>query len=99
MKTKKDKDVTTVLSIPFWKSIALFMKTFKPFVKLLHLVYGDAMPSMYDELIKANRDIKEVFGNVEKNHKEVMSIVDKKIKNRLNSPLHMEAYMLNPYVL
>ena len=55
---------------------------------------------MYDELIiKAKREIKEEFGNVEKNHKEVMSIVDKKIKNRLNSPLHMEAYMLNPYVL
>ena len=37
---------------------------------------------MYDELIiKAKREIKEEFGNVEKNHKEVMYIVDKKIKN------------------
>lgn len=88
-----------MLRIPLWKCIALFMKIFEPLVKLLHLADGDAMPSMYDELIKEKRETKEAFGKVEKNHKEVMSIVDKKIKNRLNSPLHMGAYMLNPYVL
>ena len=26
-----------------------------------------------------------------------MAIVDKKMKNRLDSPLHVAAYMLNPY--
>jgi hypothetical protein len=34
---------------------------------------------------------------VEKNYKDVMAIVDKKMKGRLDSPLHVAAYMLNPY--
>jgi hypothetical protein len=34
---------------------------------------------------------------VEKNYKEVITIVDKKMKNRLDSLLHVAAYMLNPY--
>lgn len=55
------------------------------------------MGFLYGELIKAKREIKEAFGNVERNYREVMSIVDKKMKNRLDSPLHMAAYMLNPY--
>ncbi|KAJ1277659.1 hypothetical protein BS78_04G020400 [Paspalum vaginatum] len=101
VKTKKGKDATaTVLNIRFWKDVALCLKVFEPLVKLLRLVDGDVKPSMgclYGELIKAKREIKEAFGNVEKCYKEVMTIVDKKMKDRLDSPLHMAAYMLNPY--
>ena len=55
------------------------------------------MGYVYGELLKAKREIKEAFGNMERNYKEVMAIVDKKMKNRLDSPLHVAAYMLNPY--
>jgi hypothetical protein len=100
-KTKKDKDaIATVLNIQFWRNVALCLKAFEPLVKVLRLVDGDVKPSMgfvYGELLKAKKEIKEAFGNVEKNYKEVMAIVDKKMKDRLDSPLHVAAYMLNPY--
>ena len=69
-------------------------------MRLLRLVDGDvklAMGFLYEELIKGKKEVKEAFGNVEKNYKDVMAIVDKKMKNRLDSPLHVAAYMLNPY--
>ncbi|KAM0918616.1 hypothetical protein ACQ4PT_008738 [Festuca glaucescens] len=80
-----------------WETLA---DVFEPLVKVLHLVDGDVKPSMgflYGELLKAKRDIRDAFGNVEKNYKDVMAIVDKKMKGRLDSPLHVAAYMLNPY--
>ncbi|PWZ43833.1 Patellin-6 [Zea mays] len=76
------------------------IEVFEPLVKLLRLVDGDVKPSMgflYGELINAKKAIKEAFGNVEIKYKEVMSIIEKKMKNRLDSPLHVAAYMLNPY--
>ncbi|XP_066351342.1 uncharacterized protein [Miscanthus floridulus] len=86
VKSKKGKDATAMV--------------FEPLVKVLRLVDGDVKPSMgyvYGELLKAKREIKEAFRNVEKNYKEVMAIVDKKMKGRLDSPTHVAAYMLNPY--
>ncbi|KAG2651116.1 hypothetical protein PVAP13_1NG245338 [Panicum virgatum] len=101
MVTRKGKDaIATMLSVPFWKSVALCLKVFEPLVRLLRLVDGDVRPAMaflYGELIKAKKEIKEAFGNVETNYKDVMAIVDKKMKGRLDSSLHVAAYLLNPY--
>ncbi|KAJ1255020.1 hypothetical protein BS78_K297900 [Paspalum vaginatum] len=101
VKTRKGKDATaTMLSASFWKNVALCLKVFEPLVRLLRLVDGDVRPAMaflYGELIKAKKEIKEAFGNVDKNYKDVMAIVDKKMKDRLDSSLHVAAYLLNPY--
>jgi len=101
VKTKKGKDATaTVLNMQFWRNVSLCLKVFEPLVKVLRLVDGDVKPSMgyvYGELLKAKKEIKESFGNVEKNYRDVMAIVDKKMKNRLDCPLHVAAYLLNPY--
>eukprot|EP00267_Zea_mays_P043147 XP_020395211.1 uncharacterized protein LOC109940233 [Zea mays] len=101
VKSKKGKDATaTVLNPRFWRGVSLCLKVFEPLVKVLRLVDGDVKPSMgyvYGELLKAKREIKEAFGNVENKYREVMAIVDKKMKDRLDSPLHVAAYMLNPY--
>ncbi|KAJ1292051.1 hypothetical protein BS78_02G362500 [Paspalum vaginatum] len=101
VKTRKGKDATaTMLSVPFWKNVALCLKVFEPLVRLLRLVDGDVRPAMaflYGELIKAKKEIKEAFGNVDKNYKDVMAIVDKKMKDILDSSLHVAAYLLNPY--
>jgi hypothetical protein len=34
---------------------------------------------------------------MEAHYKDVMAIIDKKMKGRLDSPLHLTAYLLNPY--
>jgi hypothetical protein len=41
--------------------------------------------------------MKEVYGNVESRYKDVIDVVEKKMKDRLDSPLHLAAYLLNPY--
>jgi hypothetical protein len=64
------------------------------------LVDGDVKPSMgflYGELMKAKREINEAYGNVESCYKDVIDNIDKKMKGRLDSPLHLTAYLLNPY--
>ncbi|CAD6337167.1 unnamed protein product [Miscanthus lutarioriparius] len=101
VKSKKGKDATaTILSPTFWKDVKLCLSVFEPLVKVLRLVDGDVKPSMgflYGELLKAKREIKEAYGNVETRYKEVIAIIDKKMKERLDSPLHLTAYLLNPY--
>jgi hypothetical protein len=42
-------------------------------------------------------EVKQVYGNMEGHYKDVMAIVDKNMKGRLDSPLHLAAYLLNPH--
>ncbi|KAM0892224.1 hypothetical protein ACQ4PT_025888 [Festuca glaucescens] len=98
--SKKGKDTTaTLMDANVWKGVTLCLKVFGPLVSLLRLVDGDVKPSLawlYGEL-KAKSKVKEAFGNQEKMYKETIAIVDKKLKGRLDSPLHMTAYLLNPH--
>jgi len=64
------------------------------------LVDGDVKPSIgfiYGELLKAKREIKEVLGNIESRFKDVIATIEKKMHGRLDSPLHLTAYLLNPH--
>ncbi|XP_021320513.1 uncharacterized protein LOC8057237 [Sorghum bicolor] len=101
VKSKKGKEATaTILSPTFWKDVKLTLAVFEPLVKVLRLVDGDVKPSMgfvYGSLLKAKREIKEAFGNVESRYKEVIAVIEKKMAGRLDSPLHLTAYLLNPH--
>ena len=84
----------------FWKDVKLCLNVFEPLVKVLRLVDGDVKPSMgfvYGEIVKAKKQIKEVYGNLASRYKDVVDVVEKKMKDRLDSPLHLAAYLLNPY--
>ncbi|AQK41118.1 hAT transposon superfamily protein [Zea mays] len=68
--------------------------------RVLRLVDADVKTSMgflYGELLKAKREIKEAFGNVESRFKDVMAVIEKKMNGRLDSPLHLTAFLLNPH--
>jgi hypothetical protein len=101
VKSKNGKAATaTIMSMPFWKDVKLCLNVFEPLVKVLRLVDGDVKPSMgfvYGEIVKAKKEIKEVYGNVASRYKDVIDVVEKKMKDRLDSPLHLAAYLLNPY--
>ena len=101
VKSKKGKDATAIILNPtFWKDVKLTISVFEPLVKVLRLVDGDVKPSMgflFGELLKAKREIKEAFGNVESRYKDVIAIIERKMKGRLDSPLHLTAYLLNAY--
>jgi len=101
VKSKKGKDATAIILNPtFWKDVKLTISVFEPLVKVLRLVDRDVKPSMgflFGELLTAKREIKEAFGNVESRYKDVIAIIEKKMKGRLDSPLHLTAYFLNTY--
>jgi hypothetical protein len=101
VKSKKENDATATMMNPtFWKDVKMCLSVFEPLVKVLSLVDGDVKPSMgflFGELTKAKREVKQVYGNMEGRYKDVMTIVDKKMKGRLDSPLHLAAYLLNPH--
>ncbi|CAD6261061.1 unnamed protein product [Miscanthus lutarioriparius] len=101
VKSQKGKNATATISNPnFWKDVKLTLAVFEPLFKVLRLVDGDVKPSMgfvYGELLKAKRKIKEALCNVESRFKDVIDIVEKKMAGRLDSPLHLTAYLLNPH--
>jgi hypothetical protein len=101
VKSKKGKDaIATMMNPTFWKDVKMCLSVFEPLVKVFRLVDGDVNPSMgflFGELTKAKKEVKRVYGNMEGRYKDVMAIVGKKMKGRLDSPLHLAAYLLNPH--
>ena len=53
------------------------------------------MAFLYGELKQAKEEIKEAFKKVETNYHPILAIIDAKSEGRLDSPLHLAAYVLN----
>uniref|UniRef100_A0A1J3FQ98 DUF659 domain-containing protein n=1 Tax=Noccaea caerulescens TaxID=107243 RepID=A0A1J3FQ98_NOCCA len=89
-----------VMSIGFWNSMMVILKVFSPLVKVLRLADGENTPSLgfiYGEIIEAKKTIKEVEDNSERSYLPIFGIIDEKMKCRLDIPLHIAAYFLNPF--
>lgn len=92
----------TVASLSFWNGVALCLKVFAPLVKVLRMVDADWKPSMgfiYGELQKAKQEIMDALGNNKKNYGPVLDKIEVKMKDRLDTKLHLTAFLLNPYYL
>lgn len=90
----------TFVSPAFWNGLSRVVKVLEPLVKVLRMVEGEKKPSMgfvYGELVEAKRCIKAATNNLEKYYQPIFEIIDEKIKGRLDSPLHLAAYVLNPF--
>ena len=103
-KSAKGVQATATLVKPsFWNGVSLCLRVFEPLVKVLRMVDGDVKPSMpfvYGEIVKAKKDIRIPVGNIDKTgtlYKSIIGIIDEKMKKRLDSPIHLAAYCLNPY--
>jgi len=103
-KTAKGVQATTTLVRPnFWNGVSLCLRVFEPLVKVLRMVDGDIKPSMaflYGEILKAKKEIIVAVGNVDRSgtlYHSIIAIIDAKMKDRLDCPLHKAAYFLNPY--
>ncbi|XP_019157446.1 PREDICTED: uncharacterized protein LOC109154013 [Ipomoea nil] len=101
VKSIKGKDAySIVLNTSFWQGVTLCLNVFAPLVRVLRIVDQDKRPSMpfvYGELMQAKEDIKKAFNEVQRNYDPIIKIVEETMSNRLDSPLHLMAYMLNPY--
>ncbi|XP_042466311.1 uncharacterized protein LOC122048862 [Zingiber officinale] len=76
------------------------LKVFAPLAKVLRIVDVDKKPSMgfvYGELLQSRKDIKNALSNVPKNYQPIIDIIDAKMKDKLDSPLHLITYLLNPF--
>ncbi|XP_018469619.1 uncharacterized protein LOC108841336 isoform X2 [Raphanus sativus] len=92
----------TCLSPAFWNGVSRVVNVLEPLVKVLKMVEGEKKPSMgfiYGELLEAKRCIKAATNNLEKYYHPIFEIIDEKIRGRLDSPLHLAAYLLNPFYL
>ncbi|CAI9278330.1 unnamed protein product [Lactuca saligna] len=90
----------TVSSVQFWSSVGQCLKVFSPLVKVLRMVDADWKPSMgfvYGEIKVAKEEIITSLGGNEKAYKPIIDIINKKMKGRLESSLHLTSYLLNPY--
>ncbi|KAJ9553011.1 hypothetical protein OSB04_017056 [Centaurea solstitialis] len=92
----------TVVSPSFWAGITLCLKVFAHLVKVLRMVDADWKPSMgfiYGELKKAKKEIIDALGNNKNAYEPVIGIIEAKMKDRLDTCLHLTAYLLNPFYL
>ncbi|KAJ1259807.1 hypothetical protein BS78_10G184300 [Paspalum vaginatum] len=105
-KSPKGVQATATLTKPtFWGGVALCLRVFEPLVKVLRMVDGDVKPSMaflYGDILKAKNEILTGLGNVDKTdtqnlYKSIIEIIDSKMIGRLDTPLQLAAYCLNPY--
>ncbi|XP_024200079.1 uncharacterized protein LOC112203325 [Rosa chinensis] len=55
------------------------------------------MGFVYGELLRAKEEIKMTFKDQENHYHPILDIVDGKARDRLDSPLHLAGYLLNPY--
>ncbi|CAN6817754.1 unnamed protein product [Brassica oleracea] len=81
-------------------SVMVILKVFSPLVKVLRLADGEKVPSLgfiFGEILEVKKSIKEASDHLEKNYLPVFRIIDEKMKGRLDTPLHMAAYFLNPF--
>ncbi|CAA7039404.1 unnamed protein product [Microthlaspi erraticum] len=80
--------------------MALVLKIFSPLVKVLRIADGEKIPSLgfiYGEILVAKNSIKEATDQIERNYEPIIKIIDEKMKGRLDTPLHIAAYFLNPF--
>nr|GEY83169.1 hypothetical protein [Tanacetum cinerariifolium] len=86
----------------FWTSCATHTINLMLEVKVLRMVDADWKPSMgfiYGEHKKAKKDIIDALSNNRNAYEPIMDIISKKSSKRLDTCLHMVAYILNPYYL
>ncbi|CAH1432852.1 unnamed protein product [Lactuca virosa] len=55
------------------------------------------MGFIYGEIKVAKEEIMKALGGQEKAYKPIIDIIINKMKGRLDSKLHLTAYLLNPY--
>ncbi|XP_071699672.1 uncharacterized protein [Rutidosis leptorrhynchoides] len=100
-KTKKGKDIRAlVLENQTWTGVIKCLKVFSPLVKLLRMVDADWKPSMgfiHAELKKAQQEIKDALNNDMTAYGPIMDITSTKMNGRLDTCLHLAAYVLNPF--
>ncbi|KAL7592759.1 hypothetical protein Lser_V15G33003 [Lactuca serriola] len=90
----------TVTSLQFSAGVTQSLKVFSPLVKVFRMVDADWKPSMcfvYGELKVAKEEIMKALGGNEKAYKPIIDIINNKMKVRLDSKLHLTAYLLNRY--
>ncbi|CAA0806283.1 Unknown protein [Striga hermonthica] len=78
----------------------IFFTIFAPLVNVLRIADVDRKSSMgflYGEPMYAKEDIKIASKNLAKNYEPILEIIDTKMTGRLDTPLHLIAYLLNSY--
>ncbi|CAO2210623.1 unnamed protein product [Urochloa humidicola] len=103
--TKAVQATATMVKPAFWSGVRLCLRVFEPLIKVLRMVDSDIKPSMaflYGDILNAKKEIMAAIGNVDKAgnvslYVSIMDIIEEKMKGRLDTPLHLAAYFLNPY--
>ncbi|KAK2664975.1 hypothetical protein Ddye_003549 [Dipteronia dyeriana] len=99
-KKKEGKEVRNIVlkNKHFWPSVVYAIKTTRPLIKVLRLVYGDqpAMGFLYDAIDEAKEKISQNLKGEPSAYKEIWDIIDKRWEFQLHRHLHAAAYFMNP---
>ncbi|GKV45366.1 hypothetical protein SLEP1_g52458 [Rubroshorea leprosula] len=87
----------TVLSIKFWEGVNRCLKVFGPLVLRLGLGDKPSMGFIVGELENARKEIKAFYKNKQEKYKPILDVIEENSKDRLDTPLHKAAYLMNPH--
>ena len=95
---KGTKIYSTIVSQTYWQALSMCVEIFKPLVKVLRIDDGDWRPSMgFVELKDAKKEIIRICRGAADMYEPILDIIESKAKGRLDCPLHLAGYLLNPY--
>ena len=89
-----------IYSDMFWRDAQQLMKICTSFFKLTRMVDRDKKPLIgfvYGMLQDVKREVKASCNRKESIYRPILEIIEKKAKDRLDSPLYLPAYYFNPY--
>ncbi|KAH6797966.1 hypothetical protein C2S52_022520 [Perilla frutescens var. hirtella] len=85
----------------FWSGVVSCLEVFTSLIKVLWIADSDRKSSIgfvYGELVQAKKDIKIAKHSIPKNYEPIIEVIDARIKDMLDSPLHLTTYSLNPFL-
>lgn len=98
--TQAGKNVEdTVLSSHFWNMVKDCLRASLPLLQLLRIVDGDerpALPEVFMAMEETKKNIKENFGDREKEWQKIITIVENRWENQMDRPLYSAAFFVNP---
>ncbi|XP_054791788.1 uncharacterized protein LOC129297479 [Prosopis cineraria] len=91
-----------ILDNGFWGNCLEIVKVVSPLIKLLRIVDSDekpSLPSVYEGMQRAKKEIKATFNNKRDYYKPYTSIIQARWDKHFKTNLYAAAYLLNPAFL
>ncbi|PWA57773.1 hypothetical protein CTI12_AA409670 [Artemisia annua] len=99
-KSEVGKNIESIIldNVGFWRSVYNCCLAAAPLIRVLRMVDSDllAMGYIFDAMVKAKIEIKNLYKDVKSRCEPVLDIIDQRWETEIQRPLHVAGHYLNP---